>query len=252
MLNNNNFLSFITSNQVFYINTKNQMSISDHLNELRQRFLAVFLVFMGVTSCSCLFLQDLIRILQKPAIGIKFLQLAPGEYFFVSIKVAFYSGFVLSSPFAIFQSLLFILPGLTKTEVRLFVPILVSSLFLFFLGIFFGYTVLIPAALHFLITYGSDIIEPLWSFEQYFDFISMILITTGLTFQVPILQVIVGLLNIISSTQMLAVWQYVVLLATIIGAVITPSTDPVTQLILTVAILVLYFIGVGILVYMKK
>lgn len=252
MLNNNSFLSFIRSNQIFYTNNNSQMSISDHLNELRQRFFVILIVFLGITAFSCLFLQDLIRILQKPAIGIKFLQLAPGEYFFVSIKVALYSGFIISSPFAVFQSLLFILPGLTRTEVRVFIPILISSLFLFFLGIFFGYSVLIPAALHFLIAYGSDIIEPLWSFEQYFDFVSMILITTGITFQIPILQVILGLFNIISSMQMLAIWQYIVLLSTIIGAIITPSTDPITQLILTAAILILYFIGIGILVYIKK
>lgn len=252
MLKNNPFLQFIISKKLFQVNTDLQMSISDHLSELRQRLFSILLLCISTVLFICFFLKDLIIILQKPAIGIKFLQLAPGEYFFVSVKVAVYSGIILSSPFAIFQLMLFVLPGLTVRESKIIVPALISSVVLFFLGMIFSYSLLIPAALNFLIHYGSDIIEPFWSFEQYFDFISVLLISTGFVFQVPIIQVALGFANIISSSKMLAVWQYVVLFSMILGAILTPSTDPITQIMLATAILLLYFLGILILVYFEK
>ena len=94
--------------------------------------------------------------------------------------------------------------------------------------------------------------EPLWSFDQYFDFIAVLFYSTGLAFQIPILQIILGLLNIVSGKQMLKLWRYVVLGSTIIGAILTPSTDPLTQLFLSGAIVLLYLIGSGILLILNK
>jgi sec-independent protein translocase protein TatC len=76
--------------------------------------------------------------------------------------------------------------------------------------------------------------------------------STGLAFQIPIIQILLGLLNIISAKQMLAAWRYIILVSTIIGAILTPSTDPLTQLLLSIAILMLYFSGVGILFLIKN
>nr|AYR06265.1 Sec-independent translocase component C [Renouxia sp.] len=229
-----------------------EMSIFEHLEELRGRTIKSLLFLICTILISLLYVKEISSILQRPAIGIRFLQLAPGEYFFSSIKIATYSGLITSSPFIIYQIALFILPGLTIKEIKVFLPILISSVFLFFIGIYFSYTLLVPAALHFFINYGADIVEPIWSFEQYFDFISILLFSTGLAFQVPILQIITGLLGIISPQKMLSFWKYIVLIATIISAIITPSTDPVTQLILSFAILILYFSSIFILKILKK
>ena len=76
--------------------------------------------------------------------------------------------------------------------------------------------------------------------------------STGLAFQIPIVQILLGLLNIISVNQMLSAWRYVILISTIIGAILTPSTDPFTQLLLSIAIVILYFSGVGILFLIKN
>lgn len=105
-------------------------------------------------------------------------QLAPGEYFFTSFKVTLYCGLLLSSPIIIYQIIRFTAPGLTQEEKKVLIPILVGGIILFFAGIFFGYYVLVPAALTFFITYGADVIEPLWSFEQYCDFILLLLCDT--------------------------------------------------------------------------
>jgi sec-independent protein translocase protein TatC len=161
-------------------------------------------------------------------------------------------GLILTSPILLSQLILFIIPGLNKSEKQIILPLLIGSTSLFFLSLIFSYYYLIPAALNFFISYSSDIIEPLWSFNQYFDFVLVLFYTTGIAFQIPIFQVILGIIGIISGRQMLSLWRYIILIATIIGAVLTPSTDPITQLLLSGAIMFLYFVGAGILLILNR
>lgn len=234
------------------INNDIEMSLVEHIEELRQRLIKSCLFFTTITSICLINIKELSLLLQKPAIGAKFLQLAPGEYFFSSIKISLYTGFIISSPFIIYQIILFILPGLKIKEAKFLVPILTASILLFFVGIYFSYKVLAPAALVFFIKYGSEIVEPMWSFERYFDFLLLLFFSTGLAFQIPIIQIVCGILNIISSDEMYAHWKYIVIISTIIGAILTPSTDPVTQILLALAILALYFSSILVLMLLGK
>lgn len=229
-----------------------KMSITEHLEELRKRIIKIIIFFSIITVVCFTHVKDISILLIKPANGVQFLQLAPGEYFFSSIKISSYASLILSSPFIIYQIILFVLPGLTVKETQFLLPILISSIILFFTGIYFAYHILIPAALHFFITYGSDIVEPLWSFEQYFDFVLILLISTGITFQIPIIQILLGITNIISSKIMFKIWKYVFLLSTILSAILTPSTDPITQCCMSLAILILYFTSAFILQTLNK
>lgn len=231
---------------------KNEMSILEHLEELRNRFLTAFAIFCTITLVCLIYNKNIAFLLQEPAIGIKFLQLAPGEYFFASLRIALYTGCLLSSPFTLYQLTLFVIPGLTKQEKYFLIPILISSIILFFIGVFFSYTILVPAALTFLISYGSDIVEPIWSFEEYFNFIILLIFSTGIIFQVPIVQIILGIFEIFSSQQMLSYWKYIVFFASILGAILTPSTDPITQLCMSSAIILLYFTSIIILKSINK
>nr|YP_009295974.1 Sec-independent translocase component C [Schizymenia dubyi]AOM64909.1 Sec-independent translocase component C [Schizymenia dubyi] len=235
-----------------HLENETEMSIFEHLEELRQRVFLSLLIFIITTIVCFVYIKHIAYLLQQPAIGIKFLQLAPGEYFFASIKVAIYTGFLLSSPFILYQVIIFILPGLTNKEAKFIIPLLFSSICLFFTGVFFSYKILAPAALTFLMNYGADIVEPIWSFEQYFNFILLLLFSTGLAFQVPVIQILLGILDIISSKQMLLYWRYIIFIATIIGAILTPSTDPITQIIMSSAIFLLYLSGILILKVLKK
>lgn len=117
---------------------------------------------------------------------------------------------------------------------------------LFFAGLAFAYVALIPAALNFFISYGEDVVEQAWSIERYFEFVLLLLFSTGLAFQIPVIQLILSFLGIVSSRQMLSNWRFVVLGAMILGAVLTPSTDPLTQSLLAGAVLGLYFGGIGV------
>ncbi|NEQ43289.1 MAG: twin-arginine translocase subunit TatC [Leptolyngbya sp. SIOISBB] len=222
-----------------------EMSIFDHLDELRSRILySLIAVVVGVVGCFA-FVEKIVKILEVPAQGAKFLQLSPGEYFFVSLKVAGYSGILIASPFILYQIILFVLPGLTRRERRVIGPIVLGSSFLFFIGLFFAYIALIPAALNFFISYGENVVEQMWSIDRYFEFVLLLLFSTGLAFQVPVVQFLLALLGIVDSKAMLKGWRYILLGAAILGAVLTPSTDPITQSLLGGAVLSLYFGGIG-------
>jgi sec-independent protein translocase protein TatC len=222
-----------------------EMSLFDHLEELRTRiFYAIAAVLVAIIVCF-LFVNKIVYLLEIPAHGVKFLQLSPGEYFFVSLKVTGYSGILLASPVILYQIVRFILPGLTLKEKRFVAPIVFGSSILFLGGILFAYYALIPAALNFFISYGGDVVEQLWSIDRYFEFVLLLLFSTGLAFQIPVVQALLALTGIVTSKRMLSGWRYVVLGAAIFGAVLTPSTDPMTQSLLGGAIGGLYFGGIG-------
>lgn len=222
-----------------------EMSLFDHLEELRWRiFYSLIAVFVAIVGCFWQ-VKRIVELLEIPAQGVKFLQLSPGEYFFVSFKVAGYSGLLVASPFILYQIIMFVLPGLTRRERRFIGPIVLGSSVLFFAGLAFAYLALIPAALNFFISYGADVVEQLWSIDRYFEFVLLLLFSTGLAFQIPVLQLLLGLLGVVNSKQMLSSWRYVLIGAAILGAVLTPSTDPVTQSLLGGAVLFLYFGGIA-------
>jgi len=246
MTTNSNFN--FTNNSIITL----ELPFSEHIEELRQRIFVLFWIILLLT-CSAFFeVKILVKILEFPISNVKFFQISPGEYFISTIKISFYTGLLFASPFVIGQIILFLLPGLTKKETKIILPLLLSSLVLFGLGLAFSYYTLVPAALNFFLNYSEEVLEPFWSFDQYFEFILVLFYSTGLAFQIPIIQILIGLLNIVSAKQMLGAWRYIILVSTILGAILTPSTDPLTQLLLSTAILLLYFSGVGILFLIKK
>ena len=112
-----------------------QMSFLEHLEELRERVLkSLISIVIGATLCLFL-VKPIIRMLEAPAGSIRFLQLAPGEFLFVSIKVAGYAGLTIALPYILFQTLAFVLPGLTQKERRLIAPAVAGSAILFLVGL---------------------------------------------------------------------------------------------------------------------
>jgi len=246
MVTNSNFN--FTNNTIITL----ELPFSEHIEELRQRIFSLFWIILVLTCVAFFEVKILVKILEYPVSNVKFFQISPGEYFISTIKISFYTGLLFASPFVISQIILFLLPGLTKKETKIILPLLLSSLVLFGLGLAFSYYTLVPAALNFFLNYSEEVLEPFWSFDQYFEFILVLFYSTGLAFQIPIIQILIGLLNIVSAKQMLGAWRYIILVSTILGAILTPSTDPFTQLLLSLAILLLYFSGIGILFLIKN
>ncbi len=229
-----------------------EMSVFDHLEELRQRIF-YSLGAVGVCIAGCFTqVKPIVKLLEVPAQGVKFLQLSPGEFFFVSIKTAGYAGLTLSAPFILYQIVAYVTPGLTRKEKRFIAPVMLGSSVLFLAGLAFSYFALIPAALNFFVSYGEDVVEQAWSIDKYFEFVLLLMFSTGLAFQIPIVQALLGFLGVVSSKQMLSAWRYVLVGAAVLGAVITPSTDPLTQSLLGGAVVALYMGGVGLVKLLGK
>ena len=100
------------------------------------------------------------------------------------LQVSGYSGLLLGSPIILYEIIAFVLPGLTRAERRFLGPIVLGSSVLFYAGIAFSYSVLTPAALNFFVTYAEGAVESLWSIDQYFEFVLVLMFSTGLSFQV--------------------------------------------------------------------
>ncbi len=226
-----------------------EMTLVEHLEELRRRVLRSLLAVVLAAAACLVFVRPLVRLLELPAEGMRFLQLAPGEFLFVSLKVAGYAGLSLALPYILFETLSFVLPGLTRHERRLVAPAVAGSTLLFAAGLAFSWWALVPAALRFLVSYGADVVEPMWSIERYLDFVLLLMVATGLAFQLPVLQLLLGALGLIDARRMLAGWRWVVLASALAGAVLTPSTDPVTMLLLGGAITALYLVGVALVAF---
>ena len=241
----------INNKKIYEVNDNKEMSFSDHLEELRQRILNSIYSIIICIFFSFIVIKPLISFLEIPAKEIKLLQLSPGEFLFVAIKVAGYCGIIISLPYIVYQIILFISPGLTKKEKSFLIPAIAGSGLLFFLGLFFSWWILVPAAINFFIQFGSDIVEPVWSIERYFDFVLLLMASTALAFQLPVLQFILGSFGILTADKMISNWRIVVLSSAILSAIITPSTDPLTMSLLSISIVFLFFIGVG-LTYLSE
>lgn len=184
--------------------------------------------------------------------GVRFLQLSPGEFFFTTFKVAGYAGLLLSAPTVIYEIIAYVVPGLTKSERKFLAPIVFGSSILFYAGLLFSYEILTPAALNFFVSYAEGAVESLWSIDQYFEFVLVLMLSTGLSFQVPVIQIMLGQLGIVTSEQMLSQWRYVVVGSTIAAAVLTPSTDPFTQALLAAPLVGLYMGGAAVVKFIES
>jgi len=232
------------------------MPLEDHLREFREGVIRTGIAIAVCVGGCLTFYKELTTTLESPAqmngMVVKFVQLGPGEFFFVSLKAAVAVGFLLAFPYILFEAALYFTPALTRSERGVVGPTVLSSAVLFYAGVAFAFYALAPAALGFFISYSQDVIESQFSIDQYFEFILSMGFATGLAFQVPVLQVVLGLLNVLKSEQLFSVWRYVVVGSAVVGAILTPSTDPVTQLLLSGALCVLYFAGAGALVALGR
>ena len=104
-----------------------ELPFSEHIEELRQRLFLLFWIILLLTSIAFLEVKIIVKILELPISNVKFFQTAPGEYFISTLKISFYTGLLFTSPFVIGQLILFLLPGLTKKETKIILPLLSSQ-----------------------------------------------------------------------------------------------------------------------------
>ena len=225
-------------------NPNSEMPFTSHLNELKKRMIRAALFFVVATGAAIGFHRQLLRFLLEPADDLDQLIFTDlTEFWGAVVKLGVLSGLALSTPVFLYQISMFIAPGLSKTERKWLYILLPFSLLSFAAGVAFGYYVLLPPAIGFLLNFGGDIATPLIRVGSYVNLITMLLFWMGLVFELPIVMFGLARIGVISPKQVGSKRRYAVVGAFIVGAMITPTFDPVNQSLVAGPIIVLYEVG---------
>ena len=160
------------------------------------------------------------------------------------MKVAFLGGIILTLPFLVLQGILFIVPGLRTKERRSLFFLLPGTTIFFSAGVVFSYFILLPPALHFLLTFGGDIATPFIRIGNYIGIVVRLLFWIGLAFETPFVLFILAQLGVVTPQKLKKGRRFAIVAAFVLGALITPTFDPVNQSLVAIPILVLYEIGI--------
>jgi sec-independent protein translocase protein TatC len=215
----------------------------DHLEELRWRLVKSAVAVAGGSLVAFFFHQRLLAFLVEPysrvveTEALIFTQVT--EAFSVAMRVSLFGGIILASPVLIYQSWAFISPALTPRERRYAVPLSAILAVLFLSGIAFAYWSL-PRALQFLLAFGEESIQPFITINNYLSFATRFLLVFGLSFEFPVFIFAAALAGMVGSAQLARGRRWALLLIVIIGAVVTPSGDPLTLTVLSVPLYLLY------------
>jgi len=229
------------------------MSFLEHLEELRRRLIYSFLYIAGGFGVCWWFHEQIFAMMQKPIMQAlhnhhmeqKLVYLNPTDAFNMYLKVAFLAGIFVASPFVLYQVWAFIAPGLYRNERRYVLPFMFSTVGLFVGGGYFGYRMVYPAALDFLIGFSSQF-TPMITIGEYTDLFLTIIAGLGLVFEMPILVFFLSLMGILTAGWMWHNLRYSILVIFIIAAIITPTTDIMNMCIFAAPMIVLYLVSIAI------
>jgi sec-independent protein translocase protein TatC len=228
------------------------MSFLEHLEELRTRiFHALIAIGIGMGAC-WFYHEQLFALIQKPILDVlkhygieKLVFLTPTEPFNLYLKVSALAGVFVTSPYVLYQVWLFISPGLYRKEKKYAIPFMVSTIFLFVAGGYFGYRIVYPAALDFLIGFGKQF-TPMITIHEYTDLFLTVILGLGLVFEMPVLIFFLALMGVVSAGWMWRNIRYAVLGIFIIAGILTPTPDITNMCIFAAPMLGLYVISIGI------
>ncbi len=229
----------------FYPEESKRLDVISHLEELRRRILVCLLV-LAVAGIIAFFRGDLLMTLvRRPISGLagELIFISPTEAFVAYIKVAILSGFVVAFPVILYQTWAFLSPAVPERVKGRIVVWLFSALGLFFAGIAFSYFIAIPAALKFLINFGSHIAVPNITLGKYISFFGALFLVGGIIFEIPIAMGLLADAGIIKTETLRGKRLYAVLVIMIFAAVITPTQDILNMLLFALPMILLYEIG---------
>ncbi len=220
----------------------------DHLIELRARLLRAVVGLLIVFLALMPFASEIFSLLAGPLLGKlpesgKLIAADPAGGFFVPVKLAFFSALFLTVPWLLYQAWAFVAPGLYKREKRLALPLLASAVTLFYAGCAFAYFLVLPAVFGFLVKFTPSVVAMTPDIGKYLDFVLVIFLAFGASFELPVALVILVLLGWVTPQQLKEGRGYAVVGIFIIAAVITPP-DVVSQLMLAIPMCVLYELGI--------
>jgi sec-independent protein translocase protein TatC len=216
-----------------------EMRFLDHLEELRSALFASVLAWIGASIVFWFFSKQVLDFLIRNAPVDNLYFMSPVEAFMIRMKLSFILGFLASFPYIFLRVWRFVSPGLFSREQRVVLPVVLSSVGLFYGGLAFAYFTMIPIVIAFFIKFGTDRLLPLLSIERYFGFVWRLCFAFGVVFQMPIVILALTWVGILSAKALLMQWRFVIVIIFVIAAVFTPP-DPMSQLFMAVPLCVLY------------
>ena len=234
-----------------------KMSLTEHLIELRKR-LTNSLIALGLGFFVCYYFKDwLFEILTKPltdALPKSSYLIYTGltQAFFTYMKIAFFGSLIITSPFIIYQVWKFISPALLPKEKKMVVPFVFFSTLLFLSGVTFGYFIVLPTAFEFFVSFNNQYLRAMISFSDYLSFLVTFLLGFGLSFQLPILIYFLAKLGIVTDKLLSRNRKYAVLVIFVIAAVLTPSPDALSQILMAIPLMFLYEVSIFVAKFAAK
>jgi len=226
------------------------MHIRGHLLELRTRVMRVSAVTLGGMIVSFVMHKPILSFLMHPAFGLADSAAVgpvftdPLEFLSIAMRVSLVSGLVLASPVLLYEIIMFAGPGLTKAERKFVIAFMPAALLSFGLGAAFAYYVLFPPAFTFLLSFGSDVATPMIRIGSLINLVVMLMFWMGVLFEIPIVLFFLARMGMVNAVKLRRYRRYVVVVAFILGAVVTPTMDPINQSIVAVSVVLLYELGI--------
>jgi sec-independent protein translocase protein TatC len=223
---------------------EDRLSLVEHLDELRTRIIVCIAVL--VVAFGLCFWQNhlLLDIANSPLPGGKRpLTFSPTEPFFTTMTLAMYAALILSLPVMLYQAYAFVVPAFSPAERGAILPIVLMIPFLFIGGVVFGYFVVLPAAIKFLLHFNQGQFNIEIRAREYYSFVSMTMLAMGILFQLPVAVLALSRLGIVTPQQLRKNRRIAIVVCAVVAALL-PGTDPVTMLLEMLPLVVLYEVSI--------
>ena len=229
--------------------TEEKMPFTSHLEELRTRIIRIAIAAAIGFGVCWYFKEWLFQIITRPLHQVLppnsfMIYTSLPEAFFNYMKISFYASLFLTSPYILYQLWKFVSPGLYKTEKKYMIPFVISSTILFICGILFGYYLALPPAFSFFVEFSSDFLKPMFSLREYLSLSLKLLLAFGVSFELPVVIFFLAKIGVVSSKMLSRNRRYAILIIFIAAAILTPSPDAITQIVMAVPLMGLYEIGI--------
>jgi sec-independent protein translocase protein TatC len=225
-----------------------QDTFISHLVELRDRLLRAILAVIAVFLCLFYWAKDLYALLAQPLLaalpaGGQMIATDVVGVFLVPVKVAFLVAFIVALPYVLYQVWAFVAPGLYANEKRLVLPLVIASSVLFLMGMAFAYFLVFPMVFKFMASVAPEGVAWMTDIDKYLSFVLTTFIAFGVTFEVPILVIVLVRVGVVSVEKLKEIRPYVIVGAFVVGAIFTPP-DVISQVMLAVPLWLLYELGI--------
>ncbi|MFC1873921.1 twin-arginine translocase subunit TatC [Chloroflexota bacterium] len=233
---------------------ENKLSVLGHIGELRRRLIRSLIVVAITTTLCFIFYNQIFDVLKSPVQDINLIFIEMTEMFGTIMRVALFGGVILAIPYLSYELIMFISPALTAREKKYVYLILPWIALMFAAGVVFCYVFLIPPMVKFLISFGSNIATPQIKIGNYVATVARLLLAVGLVFELPVVTTFLARIGIISPKWLSEKRKMAIIIAFLMGAIITPTVDPINQTLVAAPLVILYEMSIWLakLVYKKR